>query len=130
MKAIYIISDKNDTAVEFSVPLEVAGYECGISDIGGELKENIDTTVYLCSDICEESFVGNVKLPVLLKLKRNRKGVVLDNVDHMIWLNLNRPSISRIRFYICDVKGNVLSEGKNKWYCTLLLQKRHVESTF
>lgn len=88
-------------------------------------KINKDRDLYLCCNIIEESFVNNVKLPVLRYLKRNSSGFINSNIDHIIWLNVIRPEINEIRLYITDNTGKVISVPKNKLSCTLLFIPIH-----
>ena len=92
---------------------------------GQSVQQNIEdnddgfsNNLYLCSDIVEESDVGNIKMPVLRFLKR-KNGVPVE-INNVIWLRVMRPSISRIRLYIADETGKVLSLPKNTLNCTLL----------
>ena len=67
------------------------------------LEQNNDgftNNLYLCSDIVEESDVGNIKMPVLRSLKR-KNGIPVE-INNVVWLRVKRPSISRIRLYIAD----------------------------
>ena len=81
-------------------------------------EEGYTDNLYLCSDIVEESDVGNIKMPVLRYLKR-RNGIPVE-INNVIWLHVMRPSISRIRLYIADDTGKILSLPKNTLNCTLL----------
>ena len=86
-----------------------------------ELKDQSleqNNNLYLCSDIVEESDVGNIKMPVLRSLKR--KNGIPAEINNVIWLRVMRPSISRIRLYIADETGKVFSLPKNTLNCTLL----------
>ena len=80
--------------------------------------EGFSDNLYLCSDIVEESDVGNIKMPVLRYLKR-KNGIPVE-INNVIWLHVMRPSISRIRLYIADETGKILSLPKNTLNCTLL----------
>ena len=85
------------------------------------LEQNNDgftNNLYLCSDIVEESDVGNIKMPVLRSLKR-KNGIPVE-INNVVWLRVKRPSISRIRLYIADDRGKVFSLPKNTLNCTLL----------
>ena len=142
MQAVYL-STSGDSTTFLSTPLEVQGYGCGIIELDGKvvipkrlLKKPTTTTtnpgnpgtpddedgfsenLYLCSDIVEESDVGNIKMPVLRYLKR--KNGIPAGIDNVIWLKVMRPSISRIRLYIADETGQILSVPKNTLNCTLL----------
>ena len=82
------------------------------------INEGFTDNLYLCSDIVEESDVGNIKMPVLRYLKR-KNGIPVE-INNVIWLHVMRPSISRIRLYIADETGKILSLPKNTLNCTLL----------
>ena len=87
------------------------------------LEQNNDddgftNNLYLCSDIVEESDVGNIKMPELRSSKR--KNGIPAEINNVIWLRVMRPSISRIRLYIADETGKVFSLPKNTLNCTLL----------
>ena len=56
--------------------------------------DGFTNNLYLCSDIVEESDVGNIKMPVLRSLKR-KNGIPVE-INNVIWLRVKRPSISRI----------------------------------
>ena len=64
--------------------------------------------LYLCCDIVKESFVGNLKIPVLLCIKQ-KNNTFIGNVFKVIWLKVMRPTISSIRLYICDDEGKIIS---------------------
>ena len=133
MHAVYLTTN-GDTTTFLSTPLEVQGYGCGIIELDGKviipkrlmkdqsLEQNTDdgfsNNLYLCSDIVQESDVGNIKMPVLRSLKR-RNGIPVE-INNVIWLRVMRPSISRIRLYIADDTGKVFSLPKNTLNCTLL----------
>ena len=80
--------------------------------------DGFTNNLYLCSDIVEESDVGNIKMPVLRSLKR-KNGIPVE-INNVVWLRVKRPSISRIRLYIADDRGKVFSLPKNTLNCTLL----------
>ena len=144
MQAVYLTTN-GDTTTILSTPLEVQGYGCGVLELNGKvtvpkrlLKGNKSQTLpdkvedeeevaadekctdnlYLCSDIVEESDVGSIKMPVLRYLKR-KNGIPVE-ISNVIWLQVMRPSISRIRLYIADETGKILSLPKNTLNCTLL----------
>lgn len=136
MHAVYLSTDGDSTTM-LSTPLEVQGYGCGVIELNGKVTipkkllrtnstpvdNNLDVegfteNLYLCSDIVEESDVGNIKMPVLRYLKR-RSGIPAQ-INNVIWLRVMRPSISRIRLYIADETGKILSLPKNTLNCTLL----------
>ena len=73
--------------------------------------------LFLCCDICEESYMGENMMPVLRSIKRKTNGMVMNDINHVIWLRVMRPHIS---LYISDEFGEIKTVGKNKLNCTLL----------
>ena len=118
MKSLYI-STSGDTTLELPVPLDVEGFVCGIIDMSGKLS-TYKGDIFLCSDICEESVAGETVMPVLQNIKRRSNGVVVNDVNHVIWLKVIRPKLSSICFYIANARGHIMSFGDDKLKCTLL----------
>ena len=119
MNAAYLFTN-GDSITNLAVPLEVQGYGCGVIEMNGKVVSENREPLYLCSNICEESYVGNIKLPVLRQIKRNQSGIVGGTISHIIWLRVMRPNISNIRLYIADKFRNVIPVKNNKLNCTLL----------
>ena len=119
MKSVYITTT-GDNTIEFPVPLEVEGYGCGVVEMNGRIKNGFREPLFLCCDFCEESYVNNIKMPVLRFINRNANGLLNKGIDHIIWLRVMRPSISSIRLYIADAYGKIVSVENNELSCTLL----------
>ena len=58
------ITTTGDNTLELPTPLDVEGYLCGLVELTGRVV-NLKGDLFLCCDFCEESVVGNIKLPVL-----------------------------------------------------------------
>ena len=119
MNAVYL-STSGDTTTQLPLPLEMQGYGCGIIEMTGKVYHREKEPLYLCSNICEESFVGNNKMPILRRIKRGASGIVNSNIHNIIWLRVMRPTISSIRLYIANGKGEIISLGSEELNCTLL----------
>ena len=76
--------------------------------------------LFLCCDICEESDIGENMMPVLRSIKRKTNGMIINDINHVIWLRVMRPHIRYIRLYISDEFGEIKTVDKNKLNCTLL----------
>ena len=100
MKALYL-STKGDDALDLPVPLEVENYLRGIVEMSDKVN-TFKEDLFLCCDICEESFMGEIMMPVLRSIKRKTNGMVNNDISHMIWLRVMRPHISNIHLYISD----------------------------
>ena len=64
MKVVYISMTGDDT-VELATPLEVEGYGVGVIEMNGTVQNGLKDSLYLCCDICKESYVNNTKMPIL-----------------------------------------------------------------
>ena len=118
MKSLYITTS-GDTTLELPIPIDADDCLCGII----ELNEKLSTyrgDLFLCSDICEESIAGDTVMPVLQNIKRRGNGVIINDINHVIWLRVIRPKISSINFYIANAYGEIMSFGEEKLKCTLL----------
>lgn len=120
-----------DTVTTLAETIDVTGYYCSLWDVHGKLDDlktdkPIDNSkpYYLCSDFCADVFVNNITLPVLRQLRFNGKGSVQSEVNLPIWNEVIRRHISKMRLYICDEKGNILSFKGKGLYCTLKLVKK------
>lgn len=127
-KCVYLNVEKNsngilDVTTTLAVPLHVEEYGCGLVSVQGSVNTVDAKTkklpLYLCTDVCEDSNVDGIKIPVLRQLIRNPKGMVND-VNNIIWLRVNRPIIRNVRLYISDNKGELVSLSSGWLSCTLL----------
>ena len=118
MKSLYITTS-GDTTLELPIPIDVDGYLCGIIELNGKLL-TYRSDLFLCSDICEESIAGDTVMSVLRNIKRRGNGVIINDINHVIWLRVIRPKISSIHFYIANAYREIMSFGEEKLKCTLL----------
>lgn len=128
MQAAYLKTN-GDSIIDFPCSLELDNYGCGIIKLSGKIPDNLKSgdkklkkkdSLYLCSDICQESIVNNIFLPVLIKIEKNNNGIISGNINHVTWLKLKRYSINNLRLYITDEEGDIVLLGDNYLYCTLL----------
>ena len=117
---VYLDTD-GDTLHFLASPLEVEGFDCAIIELTGKINGGIkkDEPLFLCSDLCKDGFVGTIKLPVLRRIIRNSSGFIQPFL-HVSWIRVMRPSITTIRLYITNIKGEIISLGNSKLTCTLL----------
>lgn len=122
MNAVYGYTN-GDTVITLAETLEIEGYGVGVIDIFGKVSlpsKYRNKPLFLCSNITQDTYVGNKKLPVLKMLKTNQSGIINNNIYKLIWLRVTRRSISNLRLYICDINGEIVSLGSKTLYCTLL----------
>lgn len=123
MNAVYAWTN-GDTITNLAETLEIEGFGVGLIEIYGRPKLDIkykNKNLFLCSDITQDTYVGNMKLPVLRMLTTNSQGsVITKDINKVIWLKVTRRSINYLRLYICDDKGELVSLGNKRLNCTLL----------
>ena len=125
-KCVYLNLDKGgeqvlDITTTLAVPLQVEKYGCGLISIHGNVVPTgaKKSPLYLCIDVCEDSNVGEIKMPVLRQLVRNSRGMIID-VNNIIWLRVNRPIVRSLRVYIADSVGRLASLSTGWLSCALL----------
>ena len=124
MNPIYLKLEGTELTTVFPTPLEREGYMVKVVEMEGKIdhstNERKNAELFLCCDFCEESYIGNILMPVLRKIKRNDKGKIMDNLHQSIWVKVMRPTITRISIYICTDKGQKVSFSENQLKCTLV----------
>ena len=81
---------------------------------------NLKGDLFLCCDFCEESVVGEIKIPVLRCIKKKQTGIVYNDINHVIWLKVIRLNIANVGLYIANDKGEINTVEKSKLKCTLV----------
>jgi len=78
--------------------------------------------IFVCSDICEESILGERKLPVLacITAKHTFPG-------HVISLKLKKERITSIRIYLTNYRGEKLPVAVENLYCTLRFENHETD---
>lgn len=125
---IYLSSDDSplhfpsNTAWDFTTQLpermHLEGeWQCGLLEV--HLPEvDSDQALYLCSDMCSDSIVGEKKLPVLGRVTGG-----LTQPSHVTYAKTRTRLLSSIRLYIVDGRGAPVSFGAGTSYCSLQLCK-------
>ena len=119
----YPFNELFDFTVELPHPYELNGqWVCGLKEIQLSLRDDI---VYVCSDICEESYAENTMIPVLRTLQKPKgKGVLSYFLfDNPIYVKIKPSVMNRVRIFI---RGSQLKEANIKGSnvrCTLHLKK-------
>ena len=98
-------------------------YLCGICNLEGKIvtpNYKKSQRLFLCSDICQESYVNSLKLPILCEMIRNQGGSVINEFYNITWLRILRPTISSLKLYICDEEGSTVAFDSGELRCSLL----------
>lgn len=104
--------------------LNVQGYAVSVLNISGHLRgwNPNKEALYLCTDICKESFVDGSMLPVLHSLTTDFNGSgSIANISNPVWMKTNREFVNIIRLYICNQDGIIKSFQESLLKCTLVL---------
>ena len=125
MNALYL-KTFGDTTITLPQRLEIENYGCGLIEISGQLEPTNDKLTpkdnfFLCGDFVQESFIGQIKLPIIRRIKFSKSWEVNTYFKKIIWVRVEREPISRINLYITDESGNRLSFQGEGLMCTLLL---------
>ena len=122
-----------DFTTQLSTPLDLTGtWTCTITFYLYPAPSQDTNYVFICSDICENSFVGETSLPALSLnvLKFKKKSYVISDFIAPFSIKLRKKHISHIRIYLTNEKGDLISfnsrqpSGADFQTCvTLLLEK-------
>lgn len=115
-KVVYLSTDGDTINNISTVPYNLRNCMCGVFEITGSFAtaERASKAVYLCTDIVEESIVGNADsgrtLPVLRQLKTlgpHKKTGKQYNViiPQILWRSVIKEDVNNVRLYLADSKG-------------------------
>ena len=118
----FTLEDEN--TFQLAKTINTDKYLCGISYLEGKVvtpSYKKSDRLFLCSDVCQESYVNSIKLPILCEIYRNKKnGTVINEIYNITWLRILRPNISSVKLYICDEEGSTVSFWTGQLRCSLL----------
>lgn len=134
MNGFYLTLQGGDTTMILAERLDIENYGVGLVEIMGQLKPHEskykDTKSYfLCSDISQNVYVNQIKLPVLRRITFDDTWHINMRYEKIIWLRIEREPISKINLYITDEKGSRVSFSGKGLMCTLLLIPRKSKRT-
>lgn len=130
MTTVMYLETHGDTIIPLAERVEFEGYCVGVVEIHGSIKggNKNGSPYYLCGDITEDVFVNSVKLPVLCQLSLKSTGLINSQVTkNVVWLKISRRSMDKIRLYICDANGKIISVGNKGVYCTLVFKNNQYD---
>ena len=110
----------NDFTIELPSELQLKGnWYCGLTEINFKSKE-LNKNIYLCADICQDSFVKNRQMPVLrcISLKKRQINEIYNSV---YYVKVTRESLRNLRIYIRDEEMKPTSFESATLTCTLHL---------
>lgn len=117
----------SNTPLDFTVELphsyELNGqWACGLKEIQLSVRENI---VYVCSDICEESYAENTMIPILRTLHKpeGNSSLAYFHFDDPMYVKLKAKVMNRVRIFIRDTQLKGANATDSTVHCTLHLRK-------
>lgn len=108
---LYFSMSSADETFQLAKTVNTENYLCGIVKLSGKIPKNVITgqRLFLCSDICQDSYVNQTKFPALFEIKTKPNGSVNTDIYNISWLHILRPSTTSIRLYICNEEGAIVS---------------------
>ena len=115
-----------NTSTDFTIELprtyELTGdWEVALKEIELRIKEDL---VYICSDICEESYVHGTLVPILQSARRERKVNVVFQFIDPYYLPVRVSTLNKVRIIIRGRDLKPLPKDKTVVYCTLHLRQK------
>ena len=114
-----------DFTIDLPRPFALEGeWECGLKEIDVSLKQN---TMFVCSDICRESYAEDTMLPVLRMLRntptRGRKRETYFVFNDPFYVRIKAEVLNRVRIFIRGSELRALVSDDSEVRCTLHLRK-------
>jgi hypothetical protein len=119
---IHATFNSSNSTIELSRAIDLKGYGVGVLHVSGFLK-NWDwksEALYLCGDVCQDSYLNNVMHPILCPLSKGAGGGAVLDVTNPVWLKLIRERITSVRLYVVNAKGEMKSFDDSFLKCTLV----------
>lgn len=115
----------SDFTVELSRPIFLDGdWECALREVRflGDVGEKY---IYVCADLCEDSFVCDTVYPVLRKVSRPFKKKTITSIyANPLYVAVKRDLLQSIRIFIRGERLKTTHFESGSLECTLHLTKR------
>ena len=100
---VYFTSSVNgfDIALAERLHFNDDGWCCGLVDIYA--KKIVKNPLYLCSDICQPSFVNDRKLPVIARISKQSLN------RHVTYTRITTDECDHLRLYFIESNGQLSS---------------------
>lgn len=124
----------------FPIQYDFNGYWLAVTQLEGNVRLadtslhpksslHAKTPLYLCCDVCEESYMAGqdsrppLKLPIIMELPAKMGNIDLFITD-FVWYRVTKPFISDIKLYIVNETGSIPSFTKCDVRCSFLLARK------
>ena len=114
-----------DFTVELPQPINLKGiWECALVEFQITTSTRGDQAFCVCTNICQESCVGEAQLPILRRLSwvEKKKEAGFD-FPRPHYLGVKLSTLKRIRVYITGLQGSVKADKSGQVTCTLHLRR-------
>ncbi len=113
-------NDSTDFTIEFPAQYRLNGeWECALK----EIETNIDSQImYVCCDLCVQSYVRDTMYPVLRIVKSSKRGKKFTFQDPF-YVKVKSDKVNRLRMFIRGSELQPLAKDTTELRCTIHLRK-------
>jgi hypothetical protein len=125
-EALHPGNTPSDFTVELPQSIQLAGvWECALLDFQLSGATSPSDPFCLCSDICEESYVGDNQLPIFrrISLKGKKKDLFMQ-FNPLQYVTVKRDQFKRIRVFITSPRHTTVTVPSGELTCTLHLRSK------
>lgn len=125
-QAIHPMNSARDFIVELPNTLQLKGaWECALVDIQLSGVSSSGLSLYICTDLCEETYGANKHQPILRSISvKGRSKSYFIQLTHLAYMRLKRDQVRRLRVFIKEPGTVIDSFVCEHLTCTLHLRKR------
>ena len=95
-------------------------WECCLKEVATDIDEDF---FYVCTNICQESYVENTLFPVLRAVTRPRSKTRFYSFEDPFYLKLSVDAVNRVRIFIRGRGLRPISSPGSSFRCTLHIRK-------
>ena len=88
-----------DITLDLTCPVDITNNVIGLGELTGHVQakdERRKTPLYLCCDVCEDSNVENIKMPVLRQIMRSQGGNISSSLNNIFWIEVTRNIVKSL----------------------------------
>ena len=95
-------------------------WECYLREVETDVKEDF---FYVCTNICQESYVENTLFPVLRAVTKSKSTTKYYSFDDPFYFKLTVDTVNRVRIFIRGRGLRPISSSGSVLRCTLHIRK-------
>lgn len=120
----YPSNEPGDFTIELPHPYDLSGSQwlCGLKEIQISITEDV---VYVCSDICAESYAENTMVPVLRALQKSKgkNKLTYFSFENPMYVRIKPTVLNRVRLFIRGSRLERVNVKDSIVRCTLHFKK-------